>query len=316
MKNSTYKITIPEPCHEDWNAMLPDAKGKFCNSCNKSVIDFSNKTDLEIRDILLAHKDQQVCGHFKKTQINRPLNIRVDFNDLPKNMSSTKTFALALFLVFGTVLFSCTDHKNKPVDGIEIVNSKPENTITGEPIAPIQSIDTETIAPIKKQNLEPTIDFNERHVNGGISMREIPTIDETPLIEIDSNRVVSIMGQMTIFIPQKDSTEISFSDSSKTIDPKENLSNTLLYKQTDFTVYPNPSNSEFTIKYVVSKRADVRIDIYDLNGALLKTIVNIQNQYEGKYQIPVNVNELSNGVYLVNLINNGKLTTQRLVLAK
>src|ERR1044071_6840987 len=94
-------VNIPEPCHEDWNKMLPDEKGKFCLSCNKSVFDFSNKTDTEIRNILLEHKDQKVCGHFKKSQVGRPLNFKIDLNNLPRNVSSTKAFAIALFIVFG-----------------------------------------------------------------------------------------------------------------------------------------------------------------------------------------------------------------------
>ena len=44
----TIAISIPKPCHEDWNKMTPDAKGAFCASCQKSVYDFSNKTDQEI----------------------------------------------------------------------------------------------------------------------------------------------------------------------------------------------------------------------------------------------------------------------------
>ncbi|WP_309608991.1 hypothetical protein [Flavobacterium sp.] len=34
-------ITIPNPCTENWNKMSKTEKGRFCNSCNKLVIDFS-----------------------------------------------------------------------------------------------------------------------------------------------------------------------------------------------------------------------------------------------------------------------------------
>ena len=33
------KITIPKPCNKDWNSMSPNKKGRFCNSCSKTVID-------------------------------------------------------------------------------------------------------------------------------------------------------------------------------------------------------------------------------------------------------------------------------------
>jgi len=42
------QLSIPTPCHEDWDKMNPVEKGRFCDSCQKKVIDFSNMSDREI----------------------------------------------------------------------------------------------------------------------------------------------------------------------------------------------------------------------------------------------------------------------------
>lgn len=67
------KISIPQPCHENWNQMLPGEKGRFCLSCQKCVTDFTKLSDKEILEIL--QKPNQ-CGRFSQNQlesINRKL---------------------------------------------------------------------------------------------------------------------------------------------------------------------------------------------------------------------------------------------------
>ena len=86
--------------------------------------------------------------------------------------------------------------------------------------------------------------------------------------------------------------------------------------KSDFIVYPNPTKGEFTIKYDLKKRSDVLVDIVDINGVSLRTVVNIQGQHNGKYQVPVNLSDLPNGIYFVNLTNEGKRRTQKLILQK
>lgn len=103
MSRSLFQITIPEPCHEDWSRMHPDAKGKFCKACCHSVYDFSEKTPAEIREILLQQPSGKICGYFKETQLNRPLSVMLD----KRLMNFTRRFALALYVVFGSLLFSC-----------------------------------------------------------------------------------------------------------------------------------------------------------------------------------------------------------------
>ena len=127
MQPLNYIISIPEPCHKDWNSMTPDANGKFCNSCSKSVIDFTNKTDTEIHAMMMDRKDEKVCGHFKKTQVNRPLSLTIPFHTLPRNLSPARAFAVALFIVFGTLLFSCTNEHNQKINEINKQINQPDN---------------------------------------------------------------------------------------------------------------------------------------------------------------------------------------------
>jgi len=64
-------ITIPEPCHEDWNTMTPTEKGKFCNSCTKEVFDFTHYSDEQL--IKRFEKEGDLCGRFTTNQLNRDL---------------------------------------------------------------------------------------------------------------------------------------------------------------------------------------------------------------------------------------------------
>jgi hypothetical protein len=67
-----YNINIPKPCHEDWNAMLPEQKGRHCDACKTVVTDFTIMTDAEIINHLKATASN-TCGRFLETQLNREL---------------------------------------------------------------------------------------------------------------------------------------------------------------------------------------------------------------------------------------------------
>ena len=41
-------LSIPQPCIQDWDKMTPTEQGRYCSSCNKTVVDFSNYTDKEL----------------------------------------------------------------------------------------------------------------------------------------------------------------------------------------------------------------------------------------------------------------------------
>lgn len=126
-----FSISIPKPCHEDWSKMTPDEKGAFCASCQKSVYDFSKKTDEEIIAVFEKEEKGKVCGRFSTAQLSRPV---VTFGNQTATRQLAK-FAYALLLVFGAFLF------NGNVFGQEMV--KGETRLMGKPSVEHYVVDKE-----------------------------------------------------------------------------------------------------------------------------------------------------------------------------
>ena len=65
-------------------------------------------------------------------------------------------------------------------------------------------------------------------------------------------------------------------------------------------VFPNPANNETYLNYNLSKASDISIDIYNLLGAKIKTIVS-ERQSAGNHKTEINLENLRSGVYFVKL---------------
>jgi len=72
MKKKSFQLKIEEPCHENWNAMTNSEQGRFCQSCEKEVIDFTHLSDRAIAQTFKKAKGN-VCGRFHDFQLNRPI---------------------------------------------------------------------------------------------------------------------------------------------------------------------------------------------------------------------------------------------------
>ena len=67
-------VRIPKPCHESWGDMTPTQQGKFCLSCEKEVVDFSEKSAEEIINFfhLRTNTEERVCGRFNVKDVATP----------------------------------------------------------------------------------------------------------------------------------------------------------------------------------------------------------------------------------------------------
>ncbi len=101
-----FKISIPTPCHEDWQAMAPNEQGRHCTFCAKTVIDFTTMSDDEVKYFFLNKKEEKVCGRFRNQQLQY-INIHLPDNIFSQPLPLWKHFLAACLLAFGTMLFSC-----------------------------------------------------------------------------------------------------------------------------------------------------------------------------------------------------------------
>jgi len=68
-----YTIDIPKPCNEGWKNMTPGQKGRFCASCQKEVIDFTQLSSSEIARKTKSSKN--LCGRFTKDQLQKEYGV-------------------------------------------------------------------------------------------------------------------------------------------------------------------------------------------------------------------------------------------------
>lgn len=66
------QIRIDDPCSASWDQMLPSQQGRFCSSCQKTVVDFTGMSDQEVLN-WFATLPGGVCGRFREGQLNHEL---------------------------------------------------------------------------------------------------------------------------------------------------------------------------------------------------------------------------------------------------
>lgn len=70
------------------------------------------------------------------------------------------------------------------------------------------------------------------------------------------------------------------------------------------TAGPNPFANGTTLRYVLTERTQVSIEIYNSQGNLIQVLVN-QQQAPGIYTVNWNAANLANGTYLIHAVKNG-----------
>ncbi|WP_299556615.1 energy transducer TonB [Seonamhaeicola sp.] len=215
-----YSIKIPEPCHEDWRTMTPKEKGRYCDSCAKTVIDFTKMSTFEIQDFIHQNKGTRICGHFKQTQLDS-VNIHIPSQVLEKQHSFHKLFLLVLLIAMGTSLMNCSgkNGNKQKIDSIEVIDSIDKKTIDVlgnlPKVEQIDSLLKKDCNPISKKD-----EIIEVPIDGELVIETVGDIDykENPTSKIDSITTIeppTVEGEVVIGFIVADPPE--FKDTPKNL---------------------------------------------------------------------------------------------------
>jgi Secretion system C-terminal sorting domain len=81
----------------------------------------------------------------------------------------------------------------------------------------------------------------------------------------------------------------------------------------DVAVFPNPASERVVIRYNLPEAAqNVHIQLVDAMGREVVNIAQGIAQVQGIYDVPVNIEALSPGVYFVRITTNTTATTQKI----
>tara|TARA_Y100001960_G_C14432875_1_gene708702 strand:- start:57 stop:803 length:747 start_codon:yes stop_codon:yes gene_type:complete len=79
--------------------------------------------------------------------------------------------------------------------------------------------------------------------------------------------------------------------------------------------YPNPFNPTTNIEYSVLEEGYANISVYDLQGRVIKELVN-EYKDQGNYEIVWNAINIPSGVYFIQMNINSFVSTQKVMLVK
>lgn len=113
------QLILTNPCSKEWDDLLEAGPGRYCDSCEKHIVDLSNKSDAELI-LFFQKKKDNVCGRLLSGQLNRALVQPI------QKANWGWLLPLAIGAIFTTPakaaelrpVTSVIDHNQKPYDSI------------------------------------------------------------------------------------------------------------------------------------------------------------------------------------------------------
>jgi len=331
-----FQLQVPEPCHEDWNKMTPGDKGRFCDSCQKTVHDFTGMSDAQLIAFFKKPSTGSVCGRFHNDQLERDFEIprkRLPWMKyflqliIPAFLFTSKAKAQGQTRLLGDTVLVDSNKIGKNLN--ESCNSKPDTNkskrITGK------LVDEKGMAiPFATVVIKGTKSGVAADENGNFSIDPFLNQPRTTLvftsvgfeakeIIIDTNKKVSLCNV------QLNSTQtgalggivvVGYSRKRKK-EPIKLFQR--IFKDTSdkfFKAYPNPVSAGSLMKLELNKSeaGEYQVDLINQNGQIIHsaTVMFETENIFNSFNIPM----ITTGVYFLRLTNkkSGKKSTEKIII--
>ena len=83
--------------------------------------------------------------------------------------------------------------------------------------------------------------------------------------------------------------------------------------KSEFTAYPNPFENNLTVEYTLLKDAEIEVCLTDVLGRCIIDVVPLQSQAKGSYKKSMDTQNITAGMYYIELKSEGKVFAKKLV---
>lgn len=137
-QNPLKSVALSFICNEDWDKMHPTETGRHCDVCNKTVVDFTDRTQDDFTKAL-AEANGKLCGRFKAKQTIHLPEFRFDK-------------AAAILMATAGLSFLSAESKAQTKLLGKPAAPRTEETLKGNAIAPVTPTVRGEVAPPATQD--------------------------------------------------------------------------------------------------------------------------------------------------------------------
>lgn len=83
-----------------------------------------------------------------------------------------------------------------------------------------------------------------------------------------------------------------------------------------YTVFPDSSNEFINITYSLNTEKSLSMEMVDLFGKRIKTVVPKQNQQAGDYTLKIPISDFSTGTYFLTISSTNQTKTEKIIINK
>ena len=336
--DKSIRVQVKEPCHENWQNMTANEKGRFCGSCQKTVVDFTLMNDRQILDHL-SKASGSTCGRFANDQLDRELKAQV-----VKPKSKWAYFINLLIPIFlsssgsnstkgePAIISKSDNHSDSERDYGGIVGVL-STTYCKTPAVIMPEMDTITaVEVIGKLEIEPVpIDIRqgEAIVDTVIVPDRNRIMGDTVLLESNIDTSFSVSPDFKIDAINNSTSpicEIIYGglgivyDGCGIVQPdleKSRLSQivkdafTSIGLKKPLKAYPNPviAGQSITIDFSPKSLGTYTVELFDINGRIIYSRQVNMVFAKQSFQVPT-ISSWSKGTYIIRITGEGKDNVQ------